>query len=75
MAPVRFHSVTVWGWNGSSGSGFRFWRFTLGKGFFCVSAQFIDERQITHLICARRKYDLYDFVRGVLGLLPVLFLV
>ena len=27
MAPVRFGSVTVWGWNGSSGSGFRFWRF------------------------------------------------
>ena len=23
----------------------------------------IDERQITHLICARRKYDLYDFFR------------
>ena len=35
----------------------------------------IDERQITHLICARLKYDLYDFSRGVLGLLPVLFLV
>ena len=34
-----------------------------------------DERQITHLICARLKYDLYDFSRGVLGLLPVLFLV
>ena len=29
----------------------------------------IDERQITHLICARLKYDLYDFFRGVLGLL------
>ena len=25
-APVRFGSVTVWGWNGSSGSGFRFSR-------------------------------------------------
>ena len=35
---------------------------------------FLDERQITHLICARLKYDLYDFFRGVLGLLPVLFL-
>ena len=35
----------------------------------------VDERQITHLICARLKYDLYDFFRGVLGLLPVLFLV
>ena len=22
---------------------------------------FLDERQITHLICARLKYDLYDF--------------
>ena len=27
----------------------------------------IDERQITHLICARLKYDLYDFLGGVLG--------
>ena len=35
----------------------------------------IDERQITHLICACLKYDLYDVFRGVLGLLPVLFLV
>ena len=26
----------------------------------------LDERQITHLICARLKYDLYDFFR-VLG--------
>ena len=24
----------------------------------------LDERQITHLICARLKYDLYDFFRG-----------
>ena len=30
----------------------------------------IDDRQITHLICARLKYDLFDFSRGVLGLLP-----
>ena len=27
----------------------------------------LNERQITHLICARLKYDLYDFFRGVLG--------
>ena len=32
-APVRFGSVTVWGWNGSSGSGFRFWRFLCKKSF------------------------------------------
>ena len=25
----------------------------------------LDERQITHLIRARLKYDLYDFFRGV----------
>ena len=25
---------------------------------------FLDERQITHLICAPLKYDLYDFFRG-----------
>ena len=35
----------------------------------------LDERQITHLICARLKYDLYDFFTAVLGLLPALFLV
>ena len=53
------------------------------RGFGCVSegfardspAGFLDERQITHLICARLKYDLYDFFRAVLGLLPALFLV
>ena len=32
-APVRFGSVAVWGWNGSSGSGFRFRRFHCKKGF------------------------------------------
>ena len=39
--------------------------------------ELIDEGQITHLICARLKYDLYDFfsLGGVLGLLPVPFLV
>ena len=26
-----------------------------------------DEGQITHLICARLKYDLYDFFRGCFG--------
>ena len=34
-----------------------------------------NECQITHLIRACLKYDLYDFFRGVLGLLPVLFLI
>ena len=28
---------------------------------------FLDEGQITHLICARLKYDLYDFFRGCFG--------
>ena len=32
-APVRFGLVTVWGWNGSSGSGFRFWRLLRKSGF------------------------------------------
>ena len=31
--PVRFGSVAVWGWNGSSGSGFQFRRFLYKKGF------------------------------------------
>ena len=35
----------------------------------------LDERQITHLICAHLKYDPSDFFRGVLGLFPLLFLV
>ena len=34
MAPVRFSSVTVWGWKGSIGSGFRFRRFLYKKVFF-----------------------------------------
>ena len=34
------------------------------RGVFLV---FLDEGQITHLICARLKYDLYDFFRGCLG--------
>ena len=29
----RFGSVTVWGWKGSSGSGFQFWRFPCQRGF------------------------------------------
>ena len=32
-----------------------------------LKVSFVDERQITHLICARLKYDLYDFFRGVFG--------
>ena len=36
MTPVRFGSVTVWGWNGSSGSGFRFRRFLCKKKGFSV---------------------------------------
>ena len=35
----------------------------------------LDDRRITHLICARLKYDPYDFLGGVLGLLLVLLLV
>ena len=38
------------------------------------SKSFLDKRQITYLICARLKYDLYDFLGGVLGLLPFFFL-
>ena len=35
----------------------------------------LDDRQITHLICARLKYDLYDFFRGCFGPASSLFLV
>ena len=35
---ARFGSVTVWEWNGSSGPGFRFWRFLCKKKvFLCFS--------------------------------------
>ena len=34
----------------------------------------LDNRQITHLICVRLKHLLYDFLEGVLGLFPVVFL-
>ena len=45
VAPVRFGSVTVWGWNGSSGSGFRFRRFLEGGGF-CVVQYSLAERTV-----------------------------
>ena len=35
--------------------------------FFRHGRTLLDERQITHLICARLKYDLYDFLRGCFG--------
>ena len=41
----------------------------LGRALVQRRSPQIDERQITHLICARLKYDLYDFLGGVLGLL------
>ena len=41
----------------------------------CMKLTFFDKGQITHLICARLKSDLYDFLGGALGPLPVLFLV
>ena len=34
---------------------------------FWPKAECFDERQITHLICARLKYDLFDFLRGCFG--------
>ena len=36
--------------------------------------QYLDDRQITHLICVRLKHLLSDFWGGVLGLLPVVSL-
>ena len=48
----------------------RIWRF-LGRPKFSVqrspNTYFLDELQITHLICACLKYDLYDFLGGALG--------
>ena len=51
----------------------------LAVSYYYVTSLYIiylDEGQITHLICARLKYDLYDFFRGCFGpFLQVLFLV
>ena len=35
----------------------------------------LDDRQITHLIRVHLKHLLYDFLGGVLGLLPAVFLI
>ena len=48
------------------------YRSVLGKLNWLQSR--IDEGQITHLICARLKYDLYDFLGGVLGCFLFFFL-
>ena len=40
---------------------------TFGSQVQFGNPQAIDEGQITHLICARLKYDLYDFFRGCFG--------
>ena len=43
-------------------------RKTLVIAFFWVLfLVFLDDRQNTHLICARLGYDLYDFFRSFLG--------
>ena len=34
----------------------------------------LDDRQITHLICVRLRHLLYDFLGGVLRLLPLVLL-
>ena len=34
------------------------------RAVFPSASGYLDERQSTHLICARIKYDLYDFFRG-----------
>ena len=46
-----------------------------GPKWCSVPSRNLDERQITHLICARLKYDLYDFFRGCFGPVSFLFLV
>ena len=39
-----------------------------------VSAQSLDDRQITELICVRLNIFYMSFLGGVLGLLPVAFI-
>ena len=39
-----------------------------------ASFESLDDRQTTHLICVCLKHLLHDFLWGVLGLLPVVFL-
>ena len=45
------------------------------KQFSALFSAIFDEGQITHLICARLKYDLYDFFRGCFGPASCSFLV
>ena len=40
-----------------------------------LAEEWLDDRQITHLTCVRLKHLLYDFLGGVVGLLPVIFLI
>ena len=42
--------------------------------YFGHAPEQLDERQITHLICARLKYDLYDFFRAVWACFLLFFL-
>ena len=43
--------------------------------FISINLEKIDEGQITHLVCARLKDDLYDFFRGCFGPASCSFLV
>ena len=42
----------------------KIWSFVCTLSVPLPSLSKFDEGQITHLICARLKYDLYDFFRG-----------
>ena len=56
----RHHKVSLWAY---------------GIPLCDTSVASLDERQITHLMSARLKYDLYDFSRGWFGPASFLLLV
>ena len=61
------------------GAGVPFACYDQVAGVVCLkgvkSESVLDDRQITHLICVCLKHLLKDFLGGVLGLLPVVFLI
>ena len=78
-APSALGNGVVRKWARTELSGFFFFIKTYDFNGFRPDFKWIltglDERQITHLICARLKYDLYDFFRGCSGPASFLFLV
>ena len=69
---VRIFRSLVW----KNSKYFReFWKNLKNLKFLAGGSRSLDDRQITHLICVRLKHLRYDFLGGILGLLPVVSLI